>query len=104
GFDLAVALAAVATDGRLDPESLARTVHIGELGLDGRVRAVPGVLPAVMAAVQAGRTRIVVPEVNRAEAELVTGAEVIGVRTLAEAARLHGAELDDPVLEAPHVE
>jgi magnesium chelatase family protein len=101
GFDLAVALAAVATDGRLDPDSLARTVHIGELGLDGRVRAVPGVLPAVLAAVAAGRTRIVVPAANRTEAELVTGAEIVGVRTLAEAARLHGAELDDPVLEGP---
>ncbi|GGF32204.1 hypothetical protein GCM10010922_04160 [Microbacterium sorbitolivorans] len=101
GFDLAVALAAVATDGRLDPDSLVRTVHIGELGLDGRVRAVPGVLPAVLAAVGAGRTRVVVPEANRPEAELVAGAEVIGVRTLAEAARLHGAELDDPVLEGP---
>jgi len=101
GFDVAVALAAVATDGRLDPDSLVRTVHIGELGLDGRVRAVPGVLPAVIAAVGAGRTRIVVPEANRAEAELVTGAEVIGVRSLAEAARLHGAEIDDPVMEGP---
>lgn len=101
GFDLAVALAAVATDGRLDPDSLVRAVHIGELGLDGRVRAVPGVLPAVLAAVEAGRTRVVVPEANRAEAELVAGAEVVGVRTLAEAARLHGAELDDPVLEGP---
>ena len=104
GFDLAVALAAVATDGRLDPESLVRTVHIGELGLDGRVRAVPGVLPAVLAAVDAGRTRIVVPEANRAEAELVGGADIVGVRTLAEAARLHGADVDDPVLEGPLAE
>ncbi|GGO61290.1 hypothetical protein GCM10010910_08740 [Microbacterium nanhaiense] len=104
GFDLAVALAAVATDGRLDPESLVRAVHIGELGLDGRVRAVPGVLPAVLAAVAAGRTRIVVPEANRAEAELVGGADVVGVRTLAEAARLHGADVDDPVLEGPRGE
>ncbi|WP_156759523.1 YifB family Mg chelatase-like AAA ATPase [Microbacterium karelineae] len=101
GFDLSVALAALATDGRLDPESLARTVHVGELGLDGRVRAVPGVLPAVLAAVEAGRTRVVVPEENLAEAELVTGAEVTAVRSLAQAARLHGAEVDDAVLEGP---
>ena len=103
GFDLSVALAALATDGRLDPASLAGTVHVGELGLDGRVRAVPGVLPAVLAAVAAGRPRVVVPENNRAEAELVSDAEVVGVRTLAEAARLHGAEIDDPVLEGPEV-
>ncbi|MGO3251507.1 MAG: magnesium chelatase domain-containing protein, partial [Microbacterium gubbeenense] len=100
GFDLAVALAAVATDGRLDPSSLARTVHIGELGLDGRVRAVAGVLPSVIAAVSAGRDRVVVPTENADEARLVTGADVIAVRTLAEAARLHGAEVDDQVLTA----
>ncbi|WP_029149731.1 YifB family Mg chelatase-like AAA ATPase [Microbacterium indicum] len=98
-FDLAIAVAALATDGRLDPESLARTVHIGELGLDGRVRAVPGVLPSVVAAVRAGRPRIVVPEENRAEAELVTGAEITGVRTLAQVALLHGADVDEPMVE-----
>ncbi|WP_110589127.1 YifB family Mg chelatase-like AAA ATPase [Microbacterium suaedae] len=101
GFDLAVAMAALSTDGRVDPDSLARTVHIGELGLDGRVRAIPGVLPSVLAAVAAGRPRVVVPEENRAEAELVTGAEVTGVRSLAEAARLHGADVDDAVLVGP---
>ncbi|MGI6877600.1 YifB family Mg chelatase-like AAA ATPase [Microbacterium sp. gxy059] len=99
GFDLAIALVALATDGRIDPDSLARTAHIGELGLDGRVRSVPGVLPAVLAAVRAGRPRVVVPEANRAEAELVRGAEVLSVRTLAEAARLHGAEVDDAIIE-----
>lgn len=100
GFDLAVALAALATDGRLDPASLARTVHIGELGLDGRVRAVAGVLPSVIAAVRSGRDRVVVPAANADEAKLVAGADVIAVRTLAEAARLHGAEVDDRVIEA----
>ncbi|HAN24475.1 MAG TPA: Mg chelatase-like protein, partial [Microbacterium ginsengisoli] len=49
-FDLAIAVAALASAGVLDAASVARSVHIGELGLDGRVRAVPGVLPAVMAA------------------------------------------------------
>ncbi|WP_221584180.1 YifB family Mg chelatase-like AAA ATPase [Microbacterium sp. G2-8] len=101
GFDLAVAMAALATDGRVDPESLARTVHIGELGLDGRIRAVPGVLPAVLAAVRAGRPRVVVPHENREEAELVPGAEIIAAENLAQVARLHGAELDDMVIEAP---
>nr|WP_281069475.1 YifB family Mg chelatase-like AAA ATPase [Microbacterium amylolyticum] len=105
-FDLAIALAGLATEGRVDPESLARTVHIGELGLDGRVRAVAGVLPAVLAAVRAGRDRVVVPEENRAEAELVTGADVTGVSTLADAARFHGADVDEQViapLESPSV-
>ena len=75
-------------------------MHIGELGLDGRVRAVAGVLPSVIAAVRSGRDRVVVPAANAEEARLVAGADVIPVRTLTEAARLHGAEVDDQVIDA----
>ncbi|GAA4764304.1 YifB family Mg chelatase-like AAA ATPase [Microbacterium gilvum] len=94
GFDLAVAVAALAADGRLDAASVRGVVHLGELGLDGRVRPVPGVLPAVRAAVARGRSRVVVPWANRVEAELVAGAEVRAAVSLAEVARWHGAEID----------
>ncbi|WP_067243218.1 YifB family Mg chelatase-like AAA ATPase [Microbacterium resistens] len=96
GFDLAIALAALGTEGRLDIASLARTVHIGELGLDGRLRPVAGVLPALHAAVRAGIARAIVPRANEAEARLVPGLDVHAVATLAHAAVLHGAELDPP--------
>lgn len=96
GFDLAIAIATLATDGRVDPASTARTVHIGELGLDGRLRPVPGVLPAVHAAMRRGRDRVIVPHANRAEAELVPGVEVLGAASLAQAARWHGAEIEVP--------
>jgi magnesium chelatase family protein len=82
-FDLgiAVALAAAAT-----PESplrdLPTVVLLGELGLDGRVRPVPGILPAVLAATQHGHTRVIVPEANAAEAALVPGVAVLGVRSV----------------------
>src|SRR5690606_30650344 len=49
GFDLSIAVATVAAGGALPPEGIRSTVHIGELGLDGRLRPVPGVLPAVYA-------------------------------------------------------
>ncbi len=45
GFDVAIAVAILAADGALPGKSLAGTVFLGELGLDGRMRAVPGVLP-----------------------------------------------------------
>ncbi|MBN9201164.1 MAG: ATP-binding protein, partial [Microbacterium chocolatum] len=96
GFDVAIAVAALATEGGMDAASLARTVHLGELGLDGRLRPVPGVLPAVIAAVRAGRSRIVVPAANREEAELVPGAEVLGAVNLAQVASWHGAEVVVP--------
>lgn len=97
GFDVAIAIAALATDGLLDPGSIARTVHLGELGLDGRLRPVPGVLPAVLAAARAGFRQVVVPWANRAEAELVSEVRVLAAFTLAEVARLHGAEVEDPM-------
>ena len=54
GFDLALALCVLAADDQLDPAAVAELVVLGELGLDGRVRGVRGVLPAVLAAVDAG--------------------------------------------------
>ncbi|KRB38048.1 YifB family Mg chelatase-like AAA ATPase [Microbacterium sp. Root180] len=96
GFDVAVALACLATETTMDAASLASTVHLGELGLDGRLRPIPGVLPAVLAGVKAGRRRAVVPWANRAEAELVDGIEVVGAVNLAQVLALHGADVDVP--------
>ncbi len=55
---------------------------LGELALDGRLRPVRGVLPAVMSALDAGIDRVVVPEANGAEAALVPGVVVEPVRDL----------------------
>ncbi|HYI50083.1 MAG TPA: YifB family Mg chelatase-like AAA ATPase [Microbacterium sp.] len=99
GFDVAIAIAALATEGRMDAASIAETVHIGELGLDGRLRPVPGVLPAVMAAAREGRRRVIVPHANEAEAALVDGIEVVGAVSLADVARRHGADVEDRDLD-----
>ncbi|MDQ1288573.1 MAG: magnesium chelatase family protein [Actinomycetota bacterium] len=102
-FDLAVAAALLAASGTVPAASVAGRVHLGELGLDGRVRPVRGVLPAVVAAVAAGRPRLVVPEANTLEARLVPGAEVTGVRHLLDVVALHRGE-PPPSLEGvlPH--
>lgn len=94
GFDVAVAIAALATEVPMDAASLASTVHLGELGLDGRLRPVAGVLPAVIAAARAGFARIVVPHANAGEAGLVDGVTVLGAVNLGEVARWHGARVD----------
>lgn len=96
GFDLAIAVAALATEVPMDAARLAATVHLGELGLDGRVRPLAGVLPAVVAAGRAGYRRVVVPHANAAEAELVEGMEVLAARSLAEVVAWHGAGIDVP--------
>ncbi|MFE4599796.1 YifB family Mg chelatase-like AAA ATPase [Kitasatospora indigofera] len=82
GFDLAVACAVLAAAERLDPATIAELLIIGELGLDGRVRPVRGVLPSVLAAAEAGYRHVVVAEQTAAEAALVPGVSVIGVRSL----------------------
>ncbi|MEU8589622.1 ATP-binding protein [Streptomyces sp. NPDC048664] len=82
GFDLAVACAVLGAAERIDPRVLADIVMIGELGLDGRVRPVRGILPAVLAAADAGYEQVVVPECAADEASLVPGVSVLGVRSL----------------------
>jgi magnesium chelatase family protein len=95
GFDLPVAVAVLAANNAFDAAMVRDVVMIGELGLDGRVHPVTGVLPAVIGAVRRGYARIVVPRANANEASLVPGAEVIAVGSLAElCARLRGEPID----------
>ncbi|MDX6739129.1 YifB family Mg chelatase-like AAA ATPase [Actinocorallia sp. A-T 12471] len=82
GFDLAIAVAILAAAGVLPVAACAEPVMIGELGLDGRVRAVRGALPAVLGAAEAGFRTVVVPLANREEAELVPGVRVLAVPSL----------------------
>ena len=100
GFDLGIAVAVLVTAGMIDGEATRGTVYLGELGLDGRLRPVPGVLPAVRAAARAGWRRIVVPTASAREAELVGGIEVIAVPSLRTLAIRHGADLDPVEVEA----
>ncbi|MET9663789.1 YifB family Mg chelatase-like AAA ATPase [Streptomyces sp. NPDC006475] len=96
GFDLAVAMAVLGASERVDPKAIADLVLIGELGLDGRVRPVRGVLPAVLAAAEAGYRQVVVPEQTAGEARLVPGVSVLGVRSLRQ---LIAVLSDEPVPE-----
>ncbi|MGE9806867.1 MULTISPECIES: YifB family Mg chelatase-like AAA ATPase [unclassified Janibacter] len=75
-FDLGIAIAVLAARSRIPQELAREVVHLGELGLDGRIRPVQGVLPAVLAAARAGTRHVVVPEANAAEAMLVDGVSV----------------------------
>jgi magnesium chelatase family protein len=82
GFDVGLAIAIMSADGTLCAGGLADTVFLGELGLDGRLRPVPGVLPCIAAAAAAGFSRAVVPPQNAAEATLVPGVQVVAAANL----------------------
>ena len=102
-YDLAIAIAVIAADKghkELTPELLEGWAFIGELSVSGGLRPVPGVLPMVIAAAAHGISRVFVPEPQAAEAGLVPGMTVFGVRSLAQvSAVLRGVE----VPEAPPV-
>lgn len=81
-YDLALATAVLAAEGKKTWPKLEKAVLLGELALDGRVRPVKGVLPAVLAAQRHGWPTVVVPMENLAEASLIEGVDVWGVHTL----------------------
>jgi magnesium chelatase family protein len=83
GFDLAIAVAVMAAAEAVPLASLAKTMFLAELGLDGRLRPVPGVLPAAVAAAGDVNT-VVVAAQNVAEASLAPGVRVVGANSLAE--------------------
>jgi magnesium chelatase family protein len=105
-YDLAIAVAVLAADTKheeLTPDLLEGWAFVGELSVSGALRPVPGVLPMVIAAAAHGITRVFVPEPQAAEAGLVPGMTVFGVRSLAQvSAVLRGAEVPEaaPVVAA----
>ncbi|SEH85939.1 magnesium chelatase family protein [Mycolicibacterium rutilum] len=81
-YDLALAMSVLSASTKKDWARLEKTVLLGELALDGRVRPVTGILPAVAAAKREGWPTAVVPVDNLAEASLIDGIDVWGVRHL----------------------
>ncbi len=106
-FDLAIATALLAGAGELPAGPLGGVVILGELGLDGAVRPVRGMLPMVAAAARAGLTQVIVPLANAREATVVPGVTVRAVdslRRLADFVRGAGSLLDPPPPAAVPVE
>jgi magnesium chelatase family protein len=83
-FDLAVAVGLLAAGGVLDAGRIEGMALVGELGLDGKLRGVRGVLPMAACCAESGVRTLVVPEANAAEAASVRGVTVFGARTLKE--------------------
>ena len=82
GFDAGIAVAILSAAGVVPTASIEGVAFLGELGLDGQLRPVRGVLPAVAAAAGRGFRRIAVPQANAAEAALVPGIRVASAATL----------------------
>ncbi len=96
-FDLPMALGFLVASGQM--AAVPSTVRVmGELGLDGSVRAVSGVLPAVLFAREQGVSEVVLPQGNVAEASLVEGVKLVGVKSLMEVVRHFAGEEEEAPL------
>ena len=86
GFDLAIAAALLAASDAAPMDRLNNVIILGELTLEGKIKGILGILPALMAAKKAGFEKAIVPLVNAQEAGLVSGLEILAMSTLKECA------------------
>jgi len=82
GFDLPIAVGILGAYGALRTDDLSRFLFVGELGLDGSFRAVPGMLPVAVSAREKGIPNLIIPTANAAEAAVVEGVNVYPVSSL----------------------
>jgi len=81
-FDLPIALSILISSGQAIPDKLDKTLVVGELSLDGKLRHVNGVLPIALFAREHGFTKLLLPKVDALEASLVEGIEILPAETL----------------------
>jgi magnesium chelatase family protein len=96
GFDLAIALAVLAASGQVPTGIVSRVAAVAELGLDGRLRPVGGVLACAEAARVLGLEAIVVAPENAAEAALAEAVPVLAAHDLYEAVEMLCGRADPP--------
>ena len=82
GFDLPIAVGILGAYGALRSNDLSRFLMVGELGLDGGVRPIPGMLPVAILAREKGIANLILPAANAAEAAVVEGVNVYPVSSL----------------------
>lgn len=98
GYDLPIAIGIIAASGQQEMSLLKEFLVLGELGLDGSVRAVPGVLPVVEMARARGLRGCIVPLSSACEAAELGGIDIYGVETLTDAVRILSGDLCDDLL------
>src|SRR5258708_7137055 len=92
-FDLPIAVGMLAASEQIETDQLDHFVVVGELALTGAVRPCKGVLPIALRAKADGKTGLLVPAENAAEAAVVSGLQVIPVQNLREAAQFLEGEI-----------
>ncbi|MBQ8451403.1 MAG: YifB family Mg chelatase-like AAA ATPase [Clostridia bacterium] len=97
-FDLPIALAILESSSQLKSDKLKNAIILGELGLDGKVKGVNGILPALISARELGHTEFIIPKTNEKEASFIDGINVYAVESLSQTVSfLTGISQIDPV-------
>ncbi|HED06605.1 MAG TPA: ATP-binding protein [Ignavibacteria bacterium] len=100
GFDLPIALGILSANEIIKKESLADSVFLGELSLDGRLRNIKGALSISAEAKQKGIRRIFLPIETANEASIVEGIEVYGIKSLKETVQFLNGEIEKAPIKA----
>ena len=95
GFDLPIALSILGCLGEIEQEEVKGTLFIGELGLNGELRSISGVLPRILMARDKGYERVVLPAGNKHEGAIVDGLKVYGFDNLVEVISFLRGELKE---------
>lgn len=99
GYDLPIALGIIAASRQRDLPLLEKFLVMGELGLDGAVKEIPGALPLAELAAKEGLRGCILPLISAVEAVEIPGVDIYGVQDLEEVLRvLSGEELCDDLL------
>ena len=98
GYDLPIAIGIIAASGQCDLPLAGKYMMMGELGLDGSVRGIPGGLPFAELAGEEGFDGIILPVESALEASELDGVQVLGVRSLEDVVRILSGDLCDDML------
>lgn len=98
-FDLVIALSILRAEIE-DLKFAEDYVIIGELGLDGLIRPLDGIMSIMISAVKGGKTKFIIPKENAKEASYIQGAETIAVENLAEVVRIFKGEQEIKYIES----
>jgi magnesium chelatase family protein len=93
GFDLPIAVGILGAYGALQTNDLSQFLLVGELGLDGGMRAVPGMLPVAILAREKGIPNLILPAANAAEAAVVEGVNVYPASSLLDVLELLNSQV-----------
>ncbi|MCA9348492.1 ATP-binding protein [Candidatus Saccharibacteria bacterium] len=103
GFDLAIALSILVATQQI-PAGVAEYIALGELGLDGTVRPIRGILGRLIKAQKLGYTKFIIPTANAKQANLIPNIEFLAVNSIDEAVQSLATDIKPTKSSSVHIQ